>query len=88
MTGIEAIRGMVYSTIALKNTYKRLESIAIGKANWKLMDEYKNWAFVCDFQARAYNNCLVILGENEEETDEIAADVFKREMIRLYKQEK
>ena len=83
MTGIEAIRGIVHSTIALKNTYKRLESIAIGKANWKLMDEYRNWTLVYDFQARAYNNCLVILGENEEETDKIAKTIFNQEITRI-----
>lgn len=83
MTGMEAIRGIVHSTLTLKNTYKRLEGIAIEKENWNLMEEYRNWALVYDFQARAYNNCLVILGENEEETDEIAITVVNREMERL-----
>lgn len=83
MTGMEAIRGIVHSTLTLKNTYKRLEGIAIEKENWKLMDEYRNWALVYDFQARAYNKCLVILGENAEETDEIAITVVNREMERL-----
>lgn len=47
------------------------------------MEEYRNWALVYDFQVRAYNKCLVILGENAEETDEIAITVVNREMKRL-----
>lgn len=41
MTGMEAIRGIVHSTLTLKNTYKRLEGIAIEKENWNLMEEYR-----------------------------------------------
>lgn len=46
MTKLEIIRNKAHLSIAFKNTYQRLASIAIEKHNWKMMDEYRNWALV------------------------------------------
>ena len=83
MTKLEIIRNKAHLSIAFKNTYQRLASIAIEKNNWKMMDEYRNWALVYDFESSAYNECLKTLGEIPEETDEIAETVFNREMERF-----
>ena len=83
MTKLEIIRNKAHLSIAFKNTYQRLASIAIGKHNWKMMDEYRNWDLVYDFESSAYNECLKTLGEIPEETDEISETVFNREMERF-----
>lgn len=83
MTKLEIIRNKAHLSIAFKNTYQRLASIAIEKNNWKMMDEYRNWALVYDFESSAYNECLETFGEIQEETDEISETVFNREMERL-----
>lgn len=81
--GIETIRIRAHVTLTWKNAYQRLVSIATEKNNWKLLDEYRNWALTYDLQASAYNECLKTLGEIPEETDEISETVFNREMERL-----
>ena len=83
MTKLEIIRNKAHLSIAFKYTYHRLASIAIEKNNWKMMDEYRNWALVYDFESSAYNECLETFGEIQEETDEISETVFNREMERL-----
>lgn len=83
MTKLEIIRNKAHLSISFKNTYQRLASIAIEKHNWKMMDEYRNWALVYDFESSAYNECLETFGEIQEKTDEIAETVFNREMERL-----
>lgn len=83
MTKLETIRSRAHLSIAFKNTYQRLASIAIEKHNWKMMDEYRNWALIYDFESSAYNECLETFGEIQEETDEISETVFNREMERL-----
>lgn len=88
MTKPEIIRSRAHARLTFQNAYEKLRDLAIEKANWKLMDRYNEWYLIYKFEAKAYNDCLEILGENEEETDEISKTVFKREMIRLYNQEK
>lgn len=81
--GIEIIRRRAHLSLAFKNTYQRLACIASEKRNWKLREEYGNWALLYDFESSAYNECLETLGENAEETDEISKTVFNREITRL-----
>lgn len=88
MTEIEIIRNKAHTSLTLKNAYVKLKRIAVGKANFKLLDEYSNMAFTYTVEAKAYNDCLELFGENAEETDEISSIIFKDEMKRLYKQEK
>ncbi len=81
--GIEIIRRRAHLSLAFKNTYQRLACIASEKRNWKLREEYGNWALLYDFESSAYNECLETLGENEEETDEIAETIFNQEITRI-----
>ena len=81
--GIKIIRRRAHLSLAFKNTYQRLACIASEKRNWNLMDEYKNLAFAYDLESSAYNECLETLGENPEETDEIAKTIFNQEITRI-----
>lgn len=81
--GIKTIRFRAHLTLTFRNAYQKLASIALEKRNWKLRDEYGNWALAYDMEASAYNECLKTLGENPEETDEIAETIFNLEMARL-----
>lgn len=83
MTEIETIRCRAHLSLAFKNTYLKLACIASEKRNWKLREEYGNLALAYDFESSAFNECLEILGENPEETDEIAETIFNQEITRL-----
>lgn len=83
MTEIETIRCRAHLSLAFKNTYQKLACIASVKRNWELREEYGNLAFAYDLESSAYNDCLEILDENPEETDEIAETIFNQEITRI-----
>lgn len=83
MTEIETIRCKAHLSLAFKNTYQKLACIASEKRNWKLREEYGNLAFAYDLESSAYNDCLEILDENPEETDEIAETIFNQKITRI-----
>lgn len=83
MTEIETIRCRAHLSLAFKNTYQKLACIASEKWNWELREEYGNLAFAYDLESSAYNDCLEILDENPEETDEIAETIFNQEITRI-----
>lgn len=83
MIEIETIRCRAHLSLAFKNTYQKLACIASEKRNWELREEYGNLAFAYDLESSAYNDCLEILDENPEETDEIAETIFNQEITRI-----
>ena len=75
-TAIIRIRNRTHLNLTFKNACKKLERLAIEKKNWKLMERYDKWALAYESEARTYNECLKILGEKPEETDEIADSII------------